>query len=205
MQIKLPKNLDNYNIRQAANLLNVLAKYPKTPGIKDMVKVVAAVSEVPESELMRCDMVAIKKSFLHIIETANRIKKEPPKEVKLGNGKTYVFDQDFNGMAWTAGRYIDADNNSIEIEKEPEKLIAICYIEKGSVYGDHPLQARAQVMKEYFRGSDFVDVYAFFLTKYEKLTPAYLVLQIARNLNAKEKRKSKDKRRRKMLRGGGHG
>lgn len=185
MKIILPKTLDKYSLKQAANLLKVLGTYPKSPTIKDMVKVISAVSELPEKELMRCDFRAIKQAFVHIIGTATRISKLPPKEVTI-KGQVYFFQHDFQSGEWTGGRYSDADTHTVGIEMDPEKFVAICYIEKGTKYGDKPLKARAKIMKEHFRGDHFIDLYGFFLQKHQQLTPGYLVLQIARALNENE-------------------
>lgn len=198
MQIRLPRTLDKYSVRQAANLLKVLETYPTNPGVDDMVRIVSAVSEIPEKEMRRVDIKPLKLAFSYIIDAANRIQKKPPTEVKL-NGTKYVFCADFEADGWSAGRYIDATGHTIDFEDDPEMFVAICYIEEGTVYGDKPLKARAKVMKEHFKGSDFIDLYAFFLTKYAQLKPGFLVLQNARARNELKKAENL------MLKDGGRG
>ena len=188
IEIKLPKTLDDFSVAQAAATLEFFSTQPfsEKTDVNTMLRLIEVVSGQPFDLLRRVDIKAIQESFFHINKCLTRKRKTPPKSVKL-NGQDYYFEQDFGHKSWTGGRYIDCDNKATELHENPQYMIAICYIEKGSQYHEFPLEERAEVMRNHFRGSDFIDLQAFFLGKLKELSPGYEVLQIARSQILKDK------------------
>lgn len=188
IDIKLPAQLKDYNLRQMQNLLDFLASQKDPRPVQEAIDCIHAVTGIEKDMLRRVDYyTGIKPAYAHIQNTLNvRIKKAPPTEIKIGR-QVFVFDQNISSEAWNTGRLIDADNRSIEIDQFPEYVCAICYIEKGTKYGYPPseggcmpMEQRAALMRDNFSGEDFLNLYAFFLRKFYQLSPGFSILQIAR-------------------------
>lgn len=183
LDVKLPGSLKRFNLHQASALFTFMRSLDKDAqvNVNAMCQLISDITGQSFETVKRIDIADTKKIFKHIISCAVRKQQLPPKEIIL-SGKTYVFEQDIsNSKSWTAGRYIDIDNKALLIETEPEWMMAICYIEKGSQYGDYSLDDRAEIMRKHLPGDVFVDAQDFFLRKLEQLKPGYVVLQIARS------------------------
>lgn len=192
--IVIPDGLHKYKLAQIVRVIDFLNAPPRkrehsqlVESILDMVDLIHAVTDIPKETLRRYDSKtnllpayeAINKHLRHKITT-------PKKEVTI-EGVTYVFDQKISSETWNAGRLIDADNRSIDADKEPEYICALCYLEKGKKYGYPPseggcmeLEERAKIMREHFSGEDYLNLHAFFLQKFWLLSPGFSCLQIAK-------------------------
>lgn len=179
MKITLPKTLKGLSLTQANNLLEYLRTHDGEWGLDSMCEMVSIFSGLEVEQIKRIDIDSLTSSFKHITKVVERQQKNPPKEINL-NGQSYVFNQDFRSKEWNAGRYIDSSNKSLEIDKHPEMIAGICYVEKGKHYGDVPLSDRAEVMKRYMDGETYIDCVAFFLHKLGQLKDGYLILNLAR-------------------------
>lgn len=188
MKLEIPSKLEYYSIDQANRVIEYMRTDPfeTRSDERAIVGLVAAVTGLPEQQLMRVDMDPLKKAYRLITSQLHRKPKLPPREVTI-NGQVYEFQQDLNAKGWNAGRYVDIKVHGSILEQAPEYIVAICYIEKESNYMDHPLDARAKLMKEHFSGEHFIDLTAFFLRKYYNMNPGYSLLQIARSQVAREK------------------
>lgn len=189
ISLELPKDIEDYSIGVIAKVVGFFSRIDiKKVRIQDIIELVSIVSEMDPKIIGRIDAPTIKKAYQHIITCfSNYELKEPPKEITI-RGTTYVFDMNIaDSSGWTGGRYIDADNRKLSLEEEPEYIVAICYVEKGKQYGDIPLANRADVMRKHFKGSDFLNLQAFFLLKWERLKTAYSILQLARSANERRR------------------
>jgi hypothetical protein len=72
-----------------------------------------------------------------------------------------------------------------DFEKDPVRLACMCYIPKGTVYGEmddaenvlHPIQSRHEAFSEEFPLMLYLRLHAFFLLKYRKSASAFMVSQ----------------------------
>ena len=187
IDIPVPATLRDYTLEQTTRLLDYFASEKHPHKVQDMIDCIHAVTQMDKDILRRCDVkTGLIPVYEHIQKTLRHKLKEPPTQIKI-NGVTYVFDQKISSETWTAGRLIDADNRAIEIDKHPQYICALCYIEKGKKYdypesegGCMPLEDRAEIMRQHFNGEDYLDLYAFFLKKFYQLSPGFSILQIAR-------------------------
>ncbi len=195
MEIKIPANLDNWNVRQVSKVIDYLNAENDTEKhvIVKMCELISCVTGHSVEQLLRCDVNALKEVFQVIQKQLPEKFVKPPNYVTIENQK-YFFNQDIGSLDWSAMRFMDADNNSIDVSTKPERLAAICYIEDGKKYGYPPeeggcmeLDKRADIMLKHFKGSDFFNLQAFFLRKYDQLQPGFLLLQIAKAQHLKNK------------------
>jgi len=187
MKLEIPATLKDYSIDQANRVIEFFRNDIESKSDERMiVGLVSAVTGLSEDTLMRVDMSDLNHAYKLITKHFDRKKNMPPKEVVI-NGKSYEFQQDLNSKGWNAGRYIDIKSYSSVLETSPEYIVALCYIEKGSVYRDFPLEERAKIMKENFPGEYYIDLIAFFLLKYKRLNPGFSLLQLAKAQIAQEK------------------
>ena len=184
MKITLPKNLDNTSVRQASAMMEYVRENQGEWGLTEMCEMISILSGIETEQIKKADLDSVIAAFKHIQSIIQRSPRKPPTEVEI-EGETYVFNQDFRAKEWTAGRYIDSSNKALDLEKHPELLVAICYVEKGKKYGDVPLTDRGEVMRKGFKGSDYIDLVGFFLQKYGELKPGYSLLNLARSLPRK--------------------
>lgn len=186
MKIELPKTLGDFKLKPLSDTIIFLQTNPFEE-IEDPEKeyeailtLINIVSGAPKKELEKQPMSFIKEAFNHLLKILKTNKKKPRKKINI-KGVNYYFEDNLSHKSWTFGRYIDSMNKTIDLKEQPEYICAICYIEEGKEYGEVKLNDRAKIFKEEFNGEDFVNLTSFFLRKYERLMPGYLVLREARN------------------------
>jgi GR25 family glycosyltransferase involved in LPS biosynthesis len=119
-------------------------------------------------------------------ELARNHKKPLPNEINI-SGKDYeLVNLDRPNVSFI----IDSDMS--DFEKDPVRLACMCYIPKGTVYGEmddaenvlHPIQYRHEAFSEEFPLFLYLRLHAFFLRKYHKSASVYMVSQkVTRKLN----------------------
>lgn len=188
VKIILPATLADYTVRQAIAAQQFFSIDPnkREKKLLAIIELISIASGLPEETLKKVPISKLQEAYEQIIKALSVERKAPPKFLKI-NGKDYFFESNLQSSDWSGGRYVDCDNAGTRLEEEPELIAAICYIEKGSCYGDKPLNERAEVFKTEFPGDVFLDLIAFFLQKNERLRPAFLVLQVARARTLKKK------------------
>lgn len=181
IEIKLPASLEKYSIHQANDLLQFLSSRNNKKDwlTLDILELISIVSGVSVKDLRRVDIGSIKEAYAHLRKTIARPKQDPPEKIKI-KGKVYEFDKKM-GKQWAASRFIDAENSGTDLKTFPEKFVAISYLEEGKEYDDTSVDERAELFKNHFPGSVYVDLTDFFLRKFEMLSPGFLVLQNARS------------------------
>ena len=178
VEISVPKSLNDFTIKHSAMLIQ-LSKRKESfkPTMLNKCKHVSMYSGVDISEVKRMDVNDINKVFNHCInELTKYTKKEPPKELTL-NGTTYCLIE-LNEQ--TGGWLIDYEAQSELFESNPEKWVAMAYIEKGKQYGDVPNGEREQVFLEHFPARVMFDLSDFFLLKYHTYLNATVLLMTKR-------------------------
>lgn len=195
MEIKIPASFDDWNVRQVSKVIDHLTVEhdPEKHILIQICELISCVTGQKVEQLLRCEVKALKQAYKLIHDQLPSKFSKPPKYVTIENQK-YFFNQDIGSLDWSAMRFMDADNNSIDVSTKPERLAAICYIEDGKKYGYPPeeggcmdLDKRAQIMLKHFKGSDFFNLQAFFLRKYDQLQPGFLLLQIAKAQHLRNK------------------
>lgn len=112
---------------------------------------------------------------------------EPSGRVEI-DGKVYIFEKDFSKVS--TGQILDM--KLIEnVTEEPEKALAVCYIEEGMEYCQkdeagrilNANEDREKLFKERFPGDEFLNFFGFFLTEYEQRKLAILGIQTLRMIH----------------------
>ena len=147
------------------------------------VQVLSIFSNLSKDELNLADYKDINLAFSHLMSVlASHEVNNPKGEVEI-NGKKYVWDKDFRNV--NTGQIVDIkliDN----VYDNPRKVLATLYIEEGMVYNQidehkriiNKSDERERIFKE-FDGEEFLNVFAFFLKRYDKLKTATFILQMA--------------------------
>jgi len=149
------------------------------------VQVVSIFSNISKTKLYNASAIDINEPFAHLLSILSYTPKEPKGVVEY-DGKKYIFDKTFEKK--TTGQIIDLKLIK-SVYEDPIKVMAILYIEEGMLYSEsdendnvlNPLKDRMKVFNNNFEGDEFLDVFAFFLNKYETLNHAMLILETARS------------------------
>jgi hypothetical protein len=151
------------------------------------VQVVSIFSGIDKATLGNADVNDINTVFAYIIEMLTAYEEDEPKGVQIVNGTVYTFDKDFSHM--TAGQMIDLKLIE-DIYQDPYEVLSILYIEDGMKYNQvndkghviNDSDFRKKTFREEFDGAEFLNVFAFFLRKFEKRKDAILALNMARTM-----------------------
>jgi hypothetical protein len=109
-------------------------------------------------------------------ELAKEHKKPLPKEIEV-NGKQYeLVNLDRPNVSFI----IDSDMS--DFEKDPVRMACMCYIPKGTVYGEmndaedvlHPISSRWDDFNDHFDLLLYLRLHAFFLLRYQKSASVYM-------------------------------
>lgn len=147
------------------------------------VQVLSIFSNLSKDELNLADYKDVNKAFSHMISVlASHDPKEPKGEIEI-KGKRYVWDKDFRNI--NTGQIVDIKLID-SVYENPRKVLATLYIEEGLVYNQldehkriiNKSDERELIFKE-FDGVEFLNVFAFFLNRYDKLKTATFILQMA--------------------------
>jgi hypothetical protein len=157
------------------------------PTITERVDFIRPFVKVDREALLKVTVDDINKMFKHICEILGSYKySEPPKYLKL-NGVEYTRVKDF-GQGVPVALHIDVDQFKERFKDQPELVAAFTYIEKGMSYAEtdetgaiaNSVFDRAEVMREHLPLDIHLNIMSFFLRKSNRLTPAYMALQVAR-------------------------
>lgn len=188
MEIKVPKTLKECTPVQLAKWIylagNGVNLETLTSKLDFRVQVVSIFSGVSRSKLEMCDYRGINAIFEHLINILSYEPQEPTGEVII-DAKRYVFDKDFKHKS--TGQIIDL--KLIEnVYENPAEVLGILYVEEGMIYNEvnehdivlNPLENRKKLFAEKFPGDEFLNVFAFFLSSYEKKKNAIWALTMAK-------------------------
>ena len=189
IEISVPKTLDDFKVKHARMLIQLSTNPDEyKPTMLNKCKHVSMYSGVSIDEIKRMDVNDINKVFNHCMnELSKYVKQEPPKEIKL-NGQIYELIEIENQSAnWL----IDYEVDNELFRLQPEKWVAMAYIEKGTKYDDAPNDDREQIFLEHFPARVMFDLADFFLTKYENYMNATVLIQTTKLKVMKWKAKRK--------------
>jgi len=192
MKIVAPRTLKDYKLKHASRLMALASQEDATElTFSNKVQHVSAYTDSSIEELRELPKSAINTIFNDCIANLSTyVKAEPLKEVEVEGVKYVLVDI----HKQTAGWLIDFEVEQELFQTQPEKMVALCYIEKGKNYGDVPKPERELIFKDHFPAYLFFDLNAFFLLHYVNYTTALALLQ---NIRAKKMLK-KEKRRRRI-------
>lgn len=159
------------------------------------VQVVSIFSGIDKATLCNCSVDDINTVFIHVLGMLTEYKPEEPKGVQIVNGTVYTFDKNFSHM--TAGQIIDLKLIE-DVHQDPCEVLSILYIEEGLKYNQvnekghviNPSDFRKKTFKSEFDGAEFLNVFAFFLTSFEKRKDAILALNMARTMKTMDELKA---------------
>lgn len=172
MKINLITNIEDLRIKHF-EIYEHLKIEEETIG--KQIKVISCYTGISIEELSQVKAKDLNKLYRRILDVLSKyVPKELPLSITI-QGQEFELVQEFKKLP--AGWYIDADNNNVNLEGSPELLPAFCYIEKGMDYAEkdkhksiiNPLQPRAELFKEHFPLTTFIDLTGFFLHKWELL------------------------------------
>jgi hypothetical protein len=139
----------------------------------------------------KADLRDISKAFNYVVKsinslnemTATHLDKKPPKEVTIKGTVYELVNLDRPNMSFI----IDVDRS--DFIKDPVRLAAMCYIPKGTTYGEmddgenllNPISDRYEDFAEEFRLVDFILLNGFFLRRFRQLGNAYILRQKVKN------------------------
>lgn len=195
IQLKAPRGLKDYRLKHASRLMSLSNMEDKTFSFSNILQHVSAYTDTPVEELRFADPKQINTIFNNCITALNKYKKkEPLKEIEV-NGKKYVLIDIFKQKA---GWLIDVEATQEHFQTQPEKMCALCYIEKGKEYGDVPNKDREDVFREHFPAYLFFDLNAFFLDLWLNYTTVSTLVKNQR-MKAQMKMMKRKERIKKIL------
>jgi hypothetical protein len=188
-RIELPATWNDFMIADVEPLIRLSKELDmnETPTFNNKVRHVSYYSGMGIDELAECKPRDINKAFDHLMSCISQYSpKQPPKEITIKN-TTYVFiDIDKQNANWL----IDFEVSQEDFDTKPERMAALCYIEKGKKYGEVKLTEREAILKEDCPAFVYLDLCAFFLNKSIHYMNAQALL-----LRAKEKELKKNTQR----------
>ena len=184
-ELRIPKGASSLTLKHI-KAVRLLAEWDGKVTNRFMCELVAVMSNKPLTYIMRrCDFNDVTKAFYACVASINDLNKtfvndakQPvPKYITI-NGKDYeLTNLERPNMSFI----VDSDQS--DFVKDPVRLACMCYIPKGTVYGDmdecenllHPISERYEDFKEHFPLSVFMNLNGFFLHKYEISAKRYIL------------------------------
>jgi len=169
IEVRLPKTINDLRIR---HLRAFSDESFKADSITLNAKVIflANISLVSVGQLMTIHHERITEMFNHCMGLFADYKLNGnPKDFITINGIEY---QRVDIKKVGIGYHIDCSKS--DFDKDPVRLACINYITKGTIYGEldenenlkYPIASRYEDFKEHFKMTDFVELHAFFCSKY---------------------------------------
>jgi len=138
------------------------------------------------------DIGLINQTFSHLITILSEPTPPEPTGRVVINNEVFIFDKDFKRKQ--TGQVIDLKLIG-NVWEDPCEALSILYVEEGRYYNEideyenilNPSAKRYKIFKEEFPGDEFLSVFAFFLSSWEKRKDAIWALNIARTKVQMEK------------------
>lgn len=172
MKFKLPESIKDYRIKHLVVLDDERLAEPY-PSLDLKIDVISKVSGVMKALIYQVHIPDIDQMFSKIIGDLSQIKTDgkPLDEIVI-DGTTYIL---INPEKAPAGWHADCAKS--DFIKDPVRLACICYIPKGTFYGQldqhsnviHPIRERYELFENEFPLEAFIKLHAFFLQKFERL------------------------------------
>lgn len=192
MELKVPKTKADLRIKHLPVLSDQRLNEPEA-SIELQVDVIKAFTGVSAPQLHTLLVPDLNKVFSHLMSIIASIdvKADVPDEITL-SGQTFIRID-----PWKAPSGWHADYAKSDFVADPVRLACMCYIPKGSFYGEldqhdnlvHPISSRHQLFTDEFPLETYIALTAFFLTKFGKLMNDYTVRlkRDSRNLKIKNR------------------
>lgn len=176
MEFKLPKSTADYRIKHMA-ILEDERLAEAYPSLDLKIDVISKVTGVMKARIYQTHIPDIDTMFTKIISDISKIKAtDKPFEEIIINGQAFtLIDPEKAPASW------HADCHKSDFQKDPVRLACICYIPKGSFYGEldrhdnviYPIRSRYELFENEFPLEAFIRLHAFFLPKFNKLMSKY--------------------------------
>lgn len=186
MNISVPKELKDCTPEQLSKWVFLSSGEIQLDTLSDSldfrVQVVSIFSGISKPKLYNSDAKLITETFNHLMNVLNRKESDLIGEVTI-DGQRYVFDPMFENK--TTGLIIDI--KLIEnVYESPYEVLAMLYIEEGMKYNQvddndnilNPMKNRIEAFKKEFPGDEFLNVFGFFLDRWQKLKDAIFALNM---------------------------
>jgi hypothetical protein len=191
MEIKLPKDKTGLRIKHLPILCDERLS-ADVPTMSLKIDVLHRFTGLPKPSIHRIDGKDLSKMFTHLMTIIASIDRDaiPPKEITL-DGQTFTLvDFEKVGSGWHA----DVEESNFDID--PVRLACICYIPKGTFYGEvdqnqnllYPIASRWQLFHDHLHLETFIQLNAFFLRKFNLSMNAFI--KKARKMIRRRKRKA---------------
>jgi hypothetical protein len=149
-------------------------------------KVVSMFRDEPLSKVRKSHVDDVLRISNYYIDLLSTYKKSDPAERIEINGKVYTFSLNIND--WSTGQIIDFKNLSkSELISEPQKMLAIFYIEEGMEYCQeergkiiNPNSEREELFRMYFPWQEYLNFQGFFLHNLNERKIAIMGVKTAR-------------------------
>jgi len=170
------KHLDAY-------ILQEFMERGHKPDVHCIVKFISKFYGIVEPLVYTLDYDDLKKEYGRCINLFKGFGLRKPKKEITVEGVTYQL---VNMKRPSAGWVADCDLS--DFENDPVRLACICYIPKGTNYGDvdehlnllHPIESRHEIFKEHFPLEEYLHLSGFFLSRFVKLQRRYMAVQKAK-------------------------
>ncbi len=176
IDIPLPKSVHDLRIRHLKALTDTSFK-DEDITINNIIIFLANISLVSVAQLRRCEKGDLIKHFNYCMALFNEftLSGKPPKEITINDIEYDFIDPNKAPVGW----HIDIEAS--DFQKDPTRLACICYIPKGTSYGDldnndnvlHPIASRYEDFKEHFSLINFLELNTFFFLKLERSIKKY--------------------------------
>lgn len=177
MKIILPKSKDDLRISHL-NMFTDGMTDVELPGLEHKILILSRFTGISKPRLYTVDIPGIDEAFYHLMKIIASVNPEAPvlDEITL-NGQTFVrIDPEKAPSGW------HADYHKSDFQKDPVRLACMCYIPKGSFYGQldqhdnlvYPLHSRHELFTKEFPLEAYISMNAFFLPRFVQLVNDYM-------------------------------
>jgi hypothetical protein len=164
INIKAPKTINDLRIKH----LNALTdpKFQNDLNLELMIDFVASITNAKRSDLRNVYSDKIKEVFTHCVDLFKGFKLGKPSEQIIVAGQLFdLVNPSKVGVGW----HIDVSNS--DFKAQPSRLVALMYIEHGTVYGEldenknmkYPAKYRMDLFEEHLPLPTYLNCVDFFL------------------------------------------
>jgi hypothetical protein len=172
MEIKLPKDKTGLRIKHLPVLCDERLS-ADVPTMSLKIDVLHKFTELPKPSIHRINGEDLSKLFAHLMTIIASIDRDamPPKSITLEGQEFVLVDFEKVGSGWHA----DVEESNFDID--PVRLACICYIPKGTFYGEvdqnqnliYPIASRWQLFHDHFPLETFIQLNAFFFAQIQSI------------------------------------
>ena len=191
IKIKLPATIKEcgadmmYKWMLVSDTISTINERSITEILEFHCQLVSIFSGMAINKVKRAVPDSIMEASKHIFTILSQYEKQEPQELIEIEGKKFRLEKNFGHV--TTGQIIDLKLID-DISADPWAPLAIMYVEDGMEYCQeddrgrvlNPNDVRHKLFKEHFPGDEFLNFYAFFLSKLEERSLAILGIQTVR-------------------------